>query len=305
MIERIALSAEAAAVGRGDDANVRAPASPALWPAPVQDNAASACSTRSSAFPRDLCAPPPRAARWPDACCPERRKCLRRLRRHRRSLVSTSAEFQRHTLVNVALFAVIVNARLGSSERFFRIGNCRQDFVFDVNQIERFESGQVLRARSPPPPDRPRAGRDRTHSACSSWLTGRIPYWIGKSFPVSTRYTPGCASAREVSILRMRACGCGERSNLQYAMRRQKNIVGKARLPGHFGARVHSAPRHADDAQFFRLFASSFLVGDIRRIFNIWHASSIVAHMFQRAISVIILFLAAIFKIAASTASKI
>src|SRR5256712_9331975 len=56
-------------------------------------------------------------------------------------------------------------------------------------------------------------------SACSSWLTGRIPNGIGRSFPVSTALTPGRARARAASIRTMRACGCGLRSSLQYNMR--------------------------------------------------------------------------------------
>src|SRR3989449_9063857 len=56
-------------------------------------------------------------------------------------------------------------------------------------------------------------------SACSSWLTGRIPNGIGRSFPVSTALTPGRARARVASIRTIRACGCGLRSSLQYSMR--------------------------------------------------------------------------------------
>src|SRR6266568_1870147 len=56
-------------------------------------------------------------------------------------------------------------------------------------------------------------------SACSSWLTGRIPNGIGRSFPVSTALTPGRARARAASIRTMRACGWGLRSSLQYSMR--------------------------------------------------------------------------------------
>src|SRR2546429_2407965 len=56
-------------------------------------------------------------------------------------------------------------------------------------------------------------------SACSSWLTGRIPNGIGRSFPVSTALTPGRARARAASIRTMRACGCGLRSSLQYSIR--------------------------------------------------------------------------------------
>src|SRR3989454_1126498 len=56
-------------------------------------------------------------------------------------------------------------------------------------------------------------------SACSSWLTGRIPNGIGRSFPVSTALTPGRARACAASTRTMRACGCGLCSSLLYSMR--------------------------------------------------------------------------------------
>src|SRR5260370_34932657 len=48
------------------------------------------------------------------------------------------AEFQRHALVNVSLLAVLVNARRGRGESFFRVGNGGEDFVFDVNKMQSF-----------------------------------------------------------------------------------------------------------------------------------------------------------------------
>src|SRR5260370_778450 len=55
--------------------------------------------------------------------------------------------------------------------------------------------------------------------ACSSWLTGRMPNGIGRSFPVSTAFTPGSAAAREVSMDRIRACGGGLRGSLAKSSR--------------------------------------------------------------------------------------
>src|SRR5882724_3175463 len=46
-----------------------------------------------------------------------------------------------------------------------------------------------------------------------------MPKVTGKSLPVSTRWTPGCARARETSIDSMVACGMGDRSSLQCTMR--------------------------------------------------------------------------------------
>src|SRR2546425_9608353 len=56
-------------------------------------------------------------------------------------------------------------------------------------------------------------------SACSSWLTGRMPNGIGRSWPVSTAFTPGNVRARDVSMAVMRAWGWGLRSSLAYSMR--------------------------------------------------------------------------------------
>src|SRR5437773_7165409 len=46
---------------------------------------------------------------------------------------------KRHEFVNVPFLAVFVDARLRSREGFFRIGDGRQDFIVDIDQIERFE----------------------------------------------------------------------------------------------------------------------------------------------------------------------
>src|SRR5260370_20514211 len=70
------------------------------------------------------------------------------------------------------------------------------------------------------------------HSACSSWLTGRIPNAMGRSWPVSTAFTPAKARALLVSMPVMRACGCGLRSSLQ------NNMRGRARSSANFVAPV-------------------------------------------------------------------
>src|SRR5207249_11592868 len=54
---------------------------------------------------------------------------------------------------------------------------------------------------------------------CSSWLTGRMPNGIGRSFPTSAALTPGRAAALEVSIETMRAWGWGLRSSLANSIR--------------------------------------------------------------------------------------
>ena len=54
------------------------------------------------------------------------------------------AKLQCHELVNVPLFAVFVNARRRCCQSFFGIGDGRQDFIVDVDQVERFEGRQLL-----------------------------------------------------------------------------------------------------------------------------------------------------------------
>src|SRR5215213_18710 len=73
-----------------------------------------------------------------------------------------------------------------------------------------------------------------TQSACSSWLTGRMPYGIGKSFPVTTAKTPGKASAFETSMLLINACGRCERRILQNNMRGSTMSSANFVWPTHF-----------------------------------------------------------------------
>src|SRR5260370_17608285 len=54
------------------------------------------------------------------------------------------AEFQRHEFMNVSLFTVFVDARLRSCEGFFGIGDRRQDFIVDIDQVEVLEGGQLF-----------------------------------------------------------------------------------------------------------------------------------------------------------------
>src|SRR5713226_2467571 len=68
-------------------------------------------------------------------------------------------------------------------------------------------------------------------SACSSWLTGRIPKGMGNSEPTSVASTPGWPAARETSMERMRACGCGERSSRAKAMRGRTRSSAKTVCP--------------------------------------------------------------------------
>src|SRR5436190_5986432 len=71
-------------------------------------------------------------------------------------------------------------------------------------------------------------------SACSSWLTGRMPKGIGRSLPVSTALTPASRAALATSTRRIFACGCGLRSSLAYSMRGKNRSSAKIVAPVTF-----------------------------------------------------------------------
>src|SRR5438309_9358169 len=71
-------------------------------------------------------------------------------------------------------------------------------------------------------------------SACSSWLTGRMPKGMGRSFPVRTAFTPASRSALAVSIVTIFACGCGLRSSLAYSIRGKNKSSAKIVAPVTF-----------------------------------------------------------------------
>src|SRR6267143_4160279 len=73
-----------------------------------------------------------------------------------------------------------------------------------------------------------------THSACSSWETGRIPNGIGKSRPVRTACTPSSFAAADASTETMRACGCVLRNSLQYSIRGNARSSAKRVAPVTF-----------------------------------------------------------------------
>ncbi len=54
------------------------------------------------------------------------------------------AKFQRHALMNVSFFPVLMNPRHRSRQRFFRVGDRRQNLVIHINQVQRFKRRQLL-----------------------------------------------------------------------------------------------------------------------------------------------------------------
>src|ERR1700674_3577948 len=53
-------------------------------------------------------------------------------------------EFQGDALVNIAFFAVLVDARFGGGESFFGGGDGGEKFVVDVDEVQSFERGEFL-----------------------------------------------------------------------------------------------------------------------------------------------------------------
>src|SRR5438445_10742697 len=61
-----------------------------------------------------------------------------------REAVLNVAEFQGDTFVDVAVVAVIMDARGRGGESFFGIGNGCEEFVFNVDKVECFKRDQLL-----------------------------------------------------------------------------------------------------------------------------------------------------------------
>ena len=106
------------------------------------------------------------------------------------------------------MLAVVVDARLGMAQRLLRRGDGRRA------ARSRRRSGRSASAAvcSSARDHRGHRIADEAHavgaSGCSSWVTGRMPKGIGKSLPVSTRCTPGCAAAlRDVDATRCARAG--------------------------------------------------------------------------------------------------
>src|SRR6267142_1164286 len=181
------------------------------------------------------------------------------------------AEFQSDALMNVALFAVLVDARFGSGERFFGIGDGGENFVLDVDEVQSFERGELLAGD-----DGSDGITDVAHMIEAEGLLvladGKNPVLDGQVFPGKNQIDSGVSeSAGGVDLsnagVRMRG-----KQKFGVGHARKEDVVGEARLTGHFRAGVHPASRNADYAEFpgvgWRIFR-----GTLRRIFLIWQVS--------------------------------
>src|SRR6202790_325270 len=159
------------------------------------------------------------------------------------------AEGQRDAFVDVAFFAVIVNAWLGRGESFFRIGDGGEEVVFDVDEIEGFEGGEFFAS------DYGGYGiADVTNVIDAEGLLvltdGEDAVFDGDIFAGEDQIDAGMGlGAGDVDFF---DTGVGMRGAEEFAMGHagKKDIVGVAGLAGDFGAGVDAAAGLADNAQF-------------------------------------------------------
>src|SRR5439155_22817435 len=92
-------------------------------------------------------------------------------------------------------------------------------------------------------------------------------FWSGKSAAVITALTPGNAAAFEVSILRIRACACGERRILPHSMPGIAMSAPYIARPVTFGTpsgRIGRVPTHLN-----RVGAISFIAVSVVALYGL------------------------------------
>src|SRR5260370_34192905 len=158
------------------------------------------------------------------------------------------AEFQRHEFRNVSLFTVFVDARLRSCEGFFGIGDRRQDFIVDIDQVEGLEGGQLFASED--------GGDGVSNVSRTIYAKGLLVLADGKN-PVLDRQIFACQNQVDA-----RASECSRRVDLsdarmrmrgpeQLAVRhaREKNVPRRRVDASYFCAGIDSAARNTDHAK--------------------------------------------------------
>jgi len=169
------------------------------------------------------------------------------------------AEFEGDAFVDVAFFAVIVDARFGSGESFFGIGDSGQDFVVDVDEVESLEGGELLAGDDGG--DRIADVADVIDAEGLFVLTdGKDSVFDGEIFAGENQIDAGMgegAGGADLSNARV-----GMRGAQEFAVGHagEKNVVGKTSLASDFGASIDAAARDADDAKFFAVGLRVFLI---------------------------------------------
>ena len=159
------------------------------------------------------------------------------------------AKLQAHQLMNVPFFAIFVDSWLGSQESFLGIRDRRQDLIIDIDQVQRFKCCQLLAGDD---------GSDRiSHMPHAVDTKGLLVLADGKNPVLDREVFPGeheihsrvSGGARRVDFSDARV-RMGRPQQLRVRHSRQENIVGEARLAGHFRAGIDSASRDSDHAKF-------------------------------------------------------
>ena len=263
VIERIALAAEAAAVGRGDDADVRGRHRQRFRERAVQ-------------IVRRL------RARIDDELAVGIHQRDRRMLLERQMRVSLEeehivedmvgagesgvdvAELERHRLVDIPVLAVVVNARLGMREAVRRRGVGTQRLVLDVDEARGVFGGQFV-----PRDDGGHGIPNEPHLVAAECV---LVVTDGQD---AVRDRKRVAGQDQADAFDLRG-GSGIDANdacmrmrrpQQTAMQhpRQHDVIGETRLTGDLGAAINPATRATDDASRTRHRVGSASVADIRR----------------------------------------
>ncbi len=156
------------------------------------------------------------------------------------------AELERHELVDVPRVAVLVDARLGVREAVVRARERAQRLVLDVDQVERLERRQLV-------------ARDHRGDR----IADEADAIDGERMLVLAHRQDAVCDWKIASGQREEDAGMGERARhvepddarvrerraqqLAVDRPRQHQVVGELRLARHFRAAVHAPPRFADD----------------------------------------------------------
>ena len=156
------------------------------------------------------------------------------------------AEAQRYGLVNVAGVAVVVNARFGVGEAFFRIGKRAERLVFHVDIVEGLERRQLV-ARD--------HGGDRIADEPDAIHRERVLVLAdGEDAVRDGEVPPGQNQQHARTRERTRRVdpndarmGYGRSQQFAVHHPRQHHVVGKPGLPRNLRAPVDTTPGSADD----------------------------------------------------------
>jgi len=167
------------------------------------------------------------------------------------------AEVEAGALVDVTLLAVLVDPWLGVPQRLLRGGDRAKRFVVDLDQLDRL-AGRLL----VPGDHRGDGVTDVAHLFAAERL---LVLADGQDAELDRQVLTGqhevharvLFGARDVESDDSRV-GQGRAKEPAVQHARQHQVVGEDRLPGHLGAAVHAAARLADDVELASAVAHRF-----------------------------------------------